>query len=126
VIEGTCAVAAPALDTAWSFVHGLNSAAFAGHDDWRLPTRAELQSLVAYLGAATSPAIDAAFRTPLCGTCPDVNDPGCSCSAPDRHWSAATYVPVPLNAWSVSFVDGAIGPLDKTGTASVRAVRGGS
>ncbi len=35
------------LDTIWSWLKGINGAAYAGHSDWRLPTTGELMTILA-------------------------------------------------------------------------------
>ena len=85
----------------------LNVAALGGHTDWRLPTRAELVSLVD--DTRYDPAIDPLF----------------SCQSND-YWSATTYQFNPSYAWYVYFYDGYVYAGSKGGTDYVRGVRGGS
>lgn len=86
-----------------------NATNYKGHNDWRLPNRTELESLISI--AATNPAIDTtAFL-----------------SAPSTmFWSSTTYGPVPASAWLVDFSDGSTSSAVKTGAHAVRLVRGGS
>ena len=84
----------------------LNVAALGGHTDWRLPTRAELVSLVD--DTRLDPAIDPIF----------------SCQS-SFYWSATTYQNDPSFAWVVFFFDGNVGASDKA-SLYVRGVRGGS
>jgi len=88
------------------------SGCFAGHCDWRLPTSAELQTIL----DLTAP------------TCGDFVDP---CIDPTFgptttfYWSATTNAGNPNGAWSVGFADGSVAPEDaKTNARFVRAVRG--
>lgn len=81
----------------------------AGYDDWRLPNRNELQSLVDY--ETYDPAIDIVFF-------PD------AISVP--YWSSTTYAYVSDGAWVVYFFDGSLPGVQKTSSCLVRAVRGGS
>ena len=88
------------------------TASFAGHCDWRLPTIAELQTiLLAAYPCGTSPCID-----PVFGPTP----------APPLYWSSTTYDAIPLHAFLVFFGDGSVVTLPKGGSIPIRAVRGGS
>lgn len=68
---------------------------FAGHADWRLPTKEELQGVV--------------------GQVPD------ACS--DFYWSSTTNQDRPNSAWSVGFLNGDVRFSGKTYSYAVRAVR---
>jgi hypothetical protein len=79
------------------------SGGFAGHCDWRLPTIAELQTIIV-------------------GINPTIFGPTQS----DYYWSSTTLAGIPLNAWGVYFYDGSLFTADKGSTPNyVRAVRGG-
>jgi hypothetical protein len=120
--DGTCSV----TDTAWTWAVALNNASFAGYTDWRVPTRAELQSIVDY-SAAPSPAVNVAFQGPSCGgACTAVTDPDCSCTQSGVYWSASTYATIPDGAWVVDFDQGYLNADPRTFIEYVRAVRGGS
>lgn len=122
--EGTC-MASPRR-TVWEFVAALNAANFGGHDDWRVPTRQELSSILD-MTSATSLSVDEAFHGASCGgACTDVNDPACSCTQAYFYWSATSLRNVATNAWSVLFEGGAAPAFDKSERYHVRAVRGGS
>ncbi len=122
--EGTCTVTPNG--TIWQLVAALNAANYGGHNDWRVPTRFELEGILD-LASTTSPVVDAAFLGASCGAaCTDVNDPACSCTKPDGYWSASTYGTGPANASVVTFLDGVVSVYVKTGESYVRAVRGGS
>jgi hypothetical protein len=69
---------------------------FAGHTDWRLPNRLELDTL-ADLGRV-SPAIDPAFNTSCTPSCTVTT---CSCTQSTYYWSSTTYQDGPPNAWGV-------------------------
>jgi hypothetical protein len=85
-------------------------ACFASHCDWRLPTVAELQTLLLEpFPCTTSPCIDPVFA---------------STTATD-HWSSTTLADNPTYAWGVFFGTGEVSYGVKTLTNSVRAVRGG-
>ena len=84
----------------------------AGHDDWPLPNRNELQSIVDY--EAVNPAIAVEFF------------PGTRSSG---YWSSTTYADNTIHAWHVNFnygnVNGESGIYGKSVGYHVRAVRGG-
>jgi hypothetical protein len=89
------------------YAAAVNAVGLCGASDWRLPTRAELLSLVDY-GAAAAPLLDAAF---LPNTVSDV------------YWSTT---PTSTDAiWTVDFAAG--GSRGETSAAGrpVRLVRGG-
>jgi len=122
--QGACVVGAPAITTVWKWLVDLNAVAFAGHSDWRMPSRAELQTIVDYADAVPGPAVDTAFRGPFCGaSCADLTDPTCSCTAPASYWSATTYAPLMTNAWYVNFYDGFVNVRAKNQEGYLRAVR---
>ena len=84
-----------------------------GHTDWRIPTIAELQSiLLEPFPCSTSPCI-----------APDFGP-----TAPSTYWSATTVATVvPTTVWFVNFGDGKVDFAFKTNNQfPVRAVRGGS
>jgi len=72
--DGTCTMVYGS-DTAWSRLVALNTAAFAGHSDWRLLKREELASIVDY-AAVAPPVVDATFNGGSCGgTCTFITAP---------------------------------------------------
>ena len=94
-----------------SFLATLNTGGcFAGHCDWRLPTRGELQTILseAY-PCTTSPCIDTAFGPTL----------------QDDYWSSSTNPFNPGNVWVVDFADGFVSSGIKGDGGYVRAVRAG-
>ncbi len=111
------------------FIAGLNTASFAGHNDWRLPNQIELQSLLD-LGDQ-DPAVGAAFNN-NCGANSSGN-PGClvaNCSCTDGqsagYWSSTSATPNPAFAWIVFFNFGFVGNGHKIFESHhARAVRGG-
>ena len=101
-------------------VAGLNTMAFAGHNDWRLPNVNELQSIVSY--GASSPAVGPVFNTACAPACTVLT---CSCTRFDLHWTSTSYQNFTQYAWFVHFADGDLNSNFKTTPARVRAVRGG-
>ena len=96
-----------------AFVAAVNAAALCTYADWRLPTRRELQTLVYADGS--NPSIDPTYfpNTPASST------------VFSFFWSGSSYVPIPLRAWAVLFLDGYTDAIDKSLDAYVRLVRGG-
>ena len=87
---------------------------FADHCDWRLPTIAELQTIVDLSApgcSSGSPCIDAAAFGPTVAS---------------GYWSSTTFANSPLVAWYVAFGNGYVGNALKGVDKYVRAVRGGS
>lgn len=95
-------------DLIWDFLDQANANAFAGHTDWRIPNRRELESLID-LGNC-NPAIDAtAFPS----------------TASSHHWSSSTSPCNSASAWYVYFDNGFVGYNGKrTYKYYVRLVRG--
>jgi hypothetical protein len=89
-----------------SFLAALNGSCFASQCDWRLPTLAELQTIL--LAQYPEGGIDPVFG-PL----------------GDYYWSSSPETTTPGSAWVLSFQDGSRTTGDKLGTFNVRAVRGG-
>lgn len=117
--EGACDIGV----TIWTWVVGLNAAGFAGHDDWRIPTRGELLAIVDYADS-TPPVVSAAFDGADCGAaCVDLSSPACSCTGADYHWAASNHSLFPQDPWVVDFNDGAQLADSSTSERYVRAVR---
>jgi uncharacterized protein DUF1566 len=120
--DGTC----NASSTVWTWILALNAANFAGHADWRVPTRDDLASIIDY-SSATYPAVDDAFQGASCGAaCTDVTSAACSCTQAGNYWSQGTYALFTDYAWYVYFLNGYVFYDQKINAAYVRAVRGGS
>ncbi len=104
----------------------LNIAYFAGHNDWRLPTIQELESIVEF--GTANPAIDIAFHGTSCGAgCTDITSASCACTQSGYYWSATSRTGFPSVAWYVDFFNGIVFYNTKTSTDYyARAVRGGS
>lgn len=92
---------------------------FAGHTDWRLPTRAELQTIADY-DDASAPVVPAAFDAGCTGTCAPAT---CSCTAPNAYWSADLTASLSGNAWILDFGDGSVLTDTRDTTYNARAVR---
>ncbi len=95
-----------------TFLPALNSGGcFAGQCDWRLPTSAELQTILSEaLPCPTTLCIDPIFGPT---------------SAANPYWSATTFTTFPSSARFVTFVGGDVGANVQTGLNAVRAVRAG-
>lgn len=110
-----CDNAGAADGTAYTdFLRSLNSECLGGQCDWRLPTRDELQTILAdpFSGSAcpTPSCIDATFGPTQAGF----------------YWSATSQASTPANTWYVTFLGGSVGGISKTSkTVYVRGVRGG-
>lgn len=89
----------------------LNTANFAGHNDWRLPNINELQTLADY--GRFSPAIDPAFNNGV--------DSGIQSAF---YWSSTTFFTDTSSAWDVDFNDGRVFGNGRPNDFFVRAVRG--
>jgi hypothetical protein len=107
-------------ENAFGKVATLNTMAFAGHGDWRLPNRFELETLINLAGSG--PATFSAFAT----ACPLGCTPTtCSCTVSGFYWSSTSYDPARQVAWCMSFVDGSTDrDLKSPSTHFARAVRG--
>jgi hypothetical protein len=88
----------------------LNNVLFlGGHDDWRLPTPAELLTIVSEpYPCSTSPCIDAVFG-PTGGS----------------YWSSVQVAGIPTLAWFVNFTAGGTDNTNVSNILQARAVRGG-
>ncbi|MBI5506700.1 MAG: DUF1566 domain-containing protein [Deltaproteobacteria bacterium] len=102
-------------------IAALNTAVFAGHADWRLPNRNELETLTSL--ASDHPATEAAFNTACAPSCTVTT---CSCIRSNFYWTSTTYSSSPGNAWIVGFAVGNTNSNLKSSLYYVRAVRGGS
>ncbi len=87
------------------FIKRLNDQCFGGYNDWRLPEKKELQTLVKEGG---SPTIDA-------GWFPFTVSSG--------YWSSSTNANYTGRAWRVNFLNGVIIDYNKASSLYVRAVR---
>ncbi len=94
-------------DTA-AFVEAVNNAGWCGHNDWRLPSRRELYSIVDY--SRVNPATETNYF-------PNTQS--------DFYWSSSSYGGYNSYAWGVNFYDGAGYDRAKNTSHYVRLVRGG-
>jgi hypothetical protein len=106
-----------------TFLSALNGSAFAGHSDWRIPNRFELESLLNLGASPGSPTIDPVFNTGCVAGCTVTT---CSCTRPEDHWSSTTNQLGLAYATAVNFYNAGVINDPKDGNNSVRAVRGGS
>jgi hypothetical protein len=94
-------------EQALSYCEGLTT---GGHNDWRLPTVKELQSIVDY--GRYDPAINTDYFLNIR-------------SFDYLYWSSTTYADDTLNTWLLNFISGYVINYDKLSSHYVRAVRGG-
>ncbi|HYB99751.1 MAG TPA: DUF1566 domain-containing protein [Candidatus Limnocylindrales bacterium] len=99
----------------------LNASSFAGHSDWRVPNRRELESLVRV--GIHAPAIQPEFNNGCTTGCLNTS---CSCTASAAYWSSTAYAGDPSHRWIVDFGSGVVTHVDKhSALYRLRAVRGG-
>ena len=96
-------------DQASAYIEALNDATHQGYNNWRLPTRNELQTLVDY--SLYNPAT----------TFPDTE----ATTEIDYYWSSTAHRYIDDSAWQTRFIDGFVSAFDDYTLAYVRAVRGG-
>ncbi|MCP3954329.1 MAG: DUF1566 domain-containing protein [Desulfobacterales bacterium] len=93
-----------------AYVARVNLAGWCGYNDWRLPNREELRSIVDYSIPSPGPTIDTEFFPNT------VNS---------YFWSASPYASVSSAAWVVGFYYGYDGYYSRDSDRYVRLVRGG-
>jgi len=103
----TCTGTASPL-TWQSALAAATTSTFAAHDDWRLPSVKELQSIAE-----------------SCGYGPTTNTTMFPATPSNGFWTATSYHPDPNRAWYVGFYVGTVGIYDKIDVLRVRLVRGG-
>ena len=102
------------------FVNAEGGTGYAGHNDWRIPNKKELESIVD--AGRYNPAVDPAFNTGCTAGCTELT---CSCTASNYYWSSTTFANSPTLAWYVDFYYGYVYGNYKVSNNYVRAVRGG-
>ncbi len=102
-----------------------NGSVIGGHQDWRVPTIAELLSIVLAgpLPCGSSPCIEPAFNASCTANCSFFSS--CSCSVPYPYWTDVSVPEAPNMAYAVDFGDGELFEGFKTLDRNVRLVRGG-
>ena len=105
-----------------NFLLTLNSppSCFTGNCDWRVPTLAELQTLLLDFPCRG----DGEGARCSCATSPCV-DPAVDLTMSDFYWSYTQYLPSGFLAWGVDFGTGAISTQPMTNLKFLRVVRGG-
>lgn len=103
--SGTCDL--DSCDTQ-SFVNSVNQDSLCGFSDWRMPSVAELSSLVVLSNVL--PAVDTDYF-------PNIQDP--------RFFTNQSLARDPSRAWYVYFSDGSVSFTNKGDASHVRLVRGG-
>ncbi len=110
--------------TLWQWLNDVNAASFAGHSDWRIPTVAQLETIVD-AGApgcgSGAPCAPTAFESGDCQADCSLD----SCTPAGLSWSLSPVAGRATEAWLVNFGTGGVDFLDKTLNYYVRAVRGG-
>jgi len=107
--------------TVWDWLDLVNTeggTGFAGHSDWRLPNRRELDSLVDF--SRIDPAAAPVFQAVCTEGCTVT---ACSCTATADYWSSTTAAVNPALAWAVEFSRGRADDRGKNTARAVRAVR---
>jgi len=99
-----------AATDASGYVTAVNATSLCGHNDWRLPSADELQSIVDYGVAYPGPTIDATWFPNTQG---------------GWFWSASSYVGYSDYAWGVYFNYGGVNDNNRNVTYAVRLVRAG-
>jgi hypothetical protein len=89
-----------------------NALTLCGYDDWRLPNRNELSSLINYAVSSQSTWL--------------ANSGGFTNVQSANYWSSSTYAPNTDGAWSVFFSDGGVNGSNKSSFVRVWPVRGSS
>jgi uncharacterized protein DUF1566/galactose oxidase-like protein/Kelch motif protein len=109
--NGNLAAGAITWQQALDYIKTLNSSSgYLGHNDWRLPNRNELESLV---------------NQQQPNSVQWLNTQGFTNVRADYYWSSSTYANDPYSAWGVLMVDGYVSYNGKAGNGYVWPVRSG-
>lgn len=108
-----------ASETIWDWLEDINAAAFGGHQDWRVPNVRELLSIADF---GQQWAVPAAFHT---NCVPGATVLTGSCTLQVPYWTSTTHAGAYPSAWLVGTY-GDVYANSKSGTARIRAVRGGT
>lgn len=102
-----------------------NGSAIGGGRDWRVPTIAELLSilLAGPLPCAASPCVEPVFNSGCMANCSFSSV--CSCTVAFPYWTSASVPESPNLAYAIDFADGELSSGFKTLERNTRAVRGG-
>lgn len=102
-----------------------NGSMIGGNRDWRVPSIAELMSIVLAgpLPCASSPCIEPAFNTGCMPNC--FFSSACSCTVAFPYWTGVTVPGSTNQAYAVDFADGELFNGFKTLDRNTRVVRGG-
>jgi hypothetical protein len=105
-------------ETVWDFLDDINTEGFGGFGDWRVPNARELLSIADF---QYQWAVPAAFQN---NCVPGATVLTGSCTFQSMYWTSTTRISTGFEAWYASN-HGSVAPTFKSGTARVRAVRGG-
>ncbi len=118
VANGGSCVVASSCDTE-AYVTAVNTAKLCGFTDWRLPSRAELLSIVDFSQNEPGPMLDADYF-------PNVLNPDqINGLHTDWYWSSQTAAGYARYGWTVNFNFGGTAQTNKNSVQHVRLVRGG-
>lgn len=115
---GTCSALA-SCDTE-AYIAAVNQTVLCGYSDWRLPSRAELQSIVDYSEDEPGPMVDSNYFSNAHNT---DNVHGLH---RDWYWTSQTAAGYAKYAWAISFNTGGDTQMAKHTPQLIRLVRGGS